>query len=137
MLTNPIFRYRFFLGLELAVVVAVIMIFKFIEDRTVAGTVAGMTFLISTTLVMVVEWLQARRLTWTLAGGAIFMALSVLPILIIRSANWGLPFEEAEFMGIRGAWLHKISNYVFLLFLVGIFISLQKERIRQLKRRQP
>ncbi|MFN7727840.1 MAG: hypothetical protein ACK5P7_01655 [Bdellovibrio sp.] len=136
MLTNSIYRYRFFLGLELVVVVAVIMIFKVIEDRALAGTIAGMTFLISTALVLVLEWIHVKRLTWTIAGGAIFMALSVLPILIIRSATWGTPFDQAEFLGIRGAWLHKISNYVFLLFLVGIFISLQKERIRLLRRQQ-
>ena len=130
MLKNPIARYRLFLGLEMAVVIGVILIFRIIENRGIAGSLAGALFLFSTLAILGLEWKQTRHWTWTMVGGVVFLVFSVLPILVVRALTHGTPFDQAEVMGLKGRWLHQISNYVFLIFLVGIFISLQKERAK-------
>lgn len=133
MFKDPVSRYKIFLYLELAVVVAVMMIFRFIKDpemRPVAGLIAGSVFFISTVLVLILEWRFARAWTTTMIGGLVFLIASVIPILLLRMMSWGVPFDEASLFGLPGAFLHKSSNIVFLLFLVGIFLSLQRARNR-------
>ena len=93
-----------------------------------AGLIAGMVFLFSTLAVVVLEAVKARALTATLVGGLVFLILSVFPILILRWMSWGVPFDQARLMGMPGAFLHRSSNLLFLLFLVGIFLSLQRAR---------
>jgi hypothetical protein len=128
MLKNPISRYRLFLMMEVLVVISVIALFRIISDRLVAGAVAGAVFLFSTGFVIATEWKEARRLTFALAGALLFFVGGVLPILILRWMSWGQSFETSELMGISGGFLHRSSNLLFLFFLVGMFISLQRAR---------
>lgn len=133
MLQNPLTRYKLFLYFELAVVIGVMAIFRFTQDpaqRPTAGLVAGGLFLASTLVVLILEWRAARAWTGTMIGAMVFLVGSVLPVLILRLVSWGVPFDEAELFGVTGAFLHRSSNLVFLLFLVGIFLSLQKARAR-------
>ena len=135
---HPTFRYRLFLFLELVVVLLIIGIFKFIEDRPIAGLIAGSVFLISTLLVIGIEWWAIRKMTWALGGALLFLLGAVIPIFILRLSSWGIPFDEASLLGVSGGVWHKASNYLYLLMLAGIFISLQRARlIRTAKNKSP
>ena len=129
MLKNDLIRYRSFLFFELLIVLLIMGIFKLIPDRPTAGLVAGSVFFVSTLLVIGLEWKFVRKWTWALSGGVVFFVFAVLPILVMRYLSWGIPFEEARLFGISGGIWHRASNYLYLLMLAGIFISLQKTRM--------
>lgn len=133
MLKSDIFRYRAFLVFEVLVVLCVMAIFRLIADRNLAGAVAGSVFFFSTLAVLLTEWMQVRRPTWAFYGAIGFFVLSVLPILFLRAATWGQPFNEAVAFGISGQFLHQTSSWIYFGFLIAIFVSLQQARIRVLR----
>lgn len=128
MLSQPTSRYRFFLFIEFLVVLTVLLLFRWITDRLTAGAMAGGLFLFSTVTILVIEWIQTRRATFAFLGGLVFLFGGVLPILALRWLSWGEAFETAELMGIAGGQLHRTSNLLFLVFLIGIYVSLQRVR---------
>jgi len=136
MLKNPLRRYQLFLGLEVVVVLLIILNFRLIPDRTTAGVTGGMIFLLSTLFILIAEWIQVRRVSWAFAGALIFFFGGVIPILTLRFLSWGEPFDQAQIMGVSGGFLHRSSNLLFFLLLIGIFISLQKARWEHARNRK-
>ncbi len=127
---NPVKRYSLFLSLQFVVVIAVILIFRLIEDRAIGGLVAGAVFVTSTLLVLMIEWRAERKITWALAGALVFYVGGVLPILILRAISWGANFNASEMIGLSGKTLHQSSSLFFLVYLIGLFVSLQKARMK-------
>lgn len=119
------------------VVVGVILSFRFIPEKNFAGTVAGSLFLFSTIYVLIFEWSilkkNNQKWSWALLGGLQFLILSVIPILFLRAVTWGTLFNEARWGILQGSVLHSTSSYTYLVFLVGIFISLMQARIEKLR----
>ena len=128
MLKNPIRRYSVFMGIELLVVLIVMGLFKVVSDLALGGLIAGAVFLLSTLVILVIEWKIRRAWTMALIGGLIFFLGGVLPILLLRLMTWGEPFKAAQIGPITGDFLHRTSNFLYLIFLVGIFMSLQRAR---------
>jgi hypothetical protein len=59
----------------------------------------------------------------TVWGTGIFLVCSAIPVFLLRVSNWGVEFSEVTFMGLTGAEMHKVSNYFFILMLVGFFVD--------------
>jgi hypothetical protein len=128
MLKNPIRRYSVFMGIELLVVLIVMGVFKVVADLALGGLIAGAVFLLSTLVIVILEWKIRQAWTMALIGGLIFFFGGVLPILALRLLSWGEPFKTAHMGPITGDFLHRSSNFLYLIFLVGIFMSLQRAR---------
>ncbi len=105
----------------------VIFIFKFIQDRKIAGLVAGAGFL----LIPVFNIFRERkstassssRLARVFASGAFFL-LSAMPIFLFRVFNWEKSLEEISIFGaLSGRELHSLSNILFVVMIAVYFLT--------------
>ncbi|GIL16385.1 MAG: hypothetical protein BroJett040_01360 [Oligoflexia bacterium] len=127
-------RFRgYMLGQGLLTVI-VMVIFRSVSDRQVAGIIAGLLFLLAPSIVI---WNEYRMGTWkkqaSFWGSLCFLVFSALPIFILRVTNYGQPFEELSVLGVTGPMLHKFSNYFFIVLLLGFFIDSFSEKKKELK----
>lgn len=110
------------LALLLAHVGAVILLFRLIEDRRLAATLAGALFLEIGFVVVTLEWIWGRRFEsiafWT---AVVFLLVSAIPIMGLRLAYWETPFAQTAVFGVTGPQLHAVSSWVYLSMIVGVF----------------
>ncbi|WII71351.1 hypothetical protein QJS83_12845 [Bdellovibrio sp. 22V] len=128
-------RRNAFLGYLLAqfiVIVLVMAIFKVIPDRQIAATVAGVLFVVLPAVLMALEYKRAEltEFFWFVAVLQ-FWTLFALPILGIRLANWGVPFDQLSFIGIPGPILHQWSSKsytIMMAFTAYVWWKLRRKR---------
>lgn len=100
----------------------VILLFK-VFDRKPAAVAAGLSFIFISAAII---WSEARygrgqrSLAWWSA--ILFLAVSAIPLFVLRVVFWDVPFDQVGYWGFRGPELHKISNYIYLL-LVGSVVA--------------
>lgn len=114
-------RRNAFLGYLLAEVIVIVLVtmsFKFIPERQVAATVAGVLFVGLPLGMMIWEYRRAglAQMAWFVAVLQ-FWTVFALPILGMRLANWGVPFEELSFLGIPGPVLHQWSSKSYMVMM--------------------
>ena len=103
---------------EAIVVGLVIAIFRIIENRIVAGAVAGSVFVLLGALIVGLVWSKGGR--WkalSLYAGSVHLFWVALPLLITRMMNTSMPFDSMYVWGLPGPVFHKISNYVYLVMM--------------------
>lgn len=110
--------YLIYLFVELAVIPAVILIFKLNEDRQVAALQAGLLFIIIPSGILLREMRKKEKSWLLIAGQAQFLLLFALPIMGLRLFNWGVPFSELTLLGLSGQKIHSLSNGGYILMLV-------------------
>ena len=117
-------RYRIYLFAHIMVVLLVTIIFQTIPERKIAALFAGGLFLLSPLLVLYFEFkskvLLKRMSTY---GALVFLAISAIPILYLRLANWSEEFGTLTLFGFSGVQLHQLSNKVFILMLVCFLVD--------------
>jgi hypothetical protein len=114
------------------IAVAVILLFKYIDERKIAALCAGSLFILGPSFVLWNEkrlGLASKRVSWW--GALVFLFVSALPIFILRLKYWNESFESISALGISGPQMHKISNYIFIGMLVTFFIDSFLEKKRQ------
>ena len=120
----------------------VIFIFKFIDDRKIAGLVAGTGFLFIPVINIFRERLHrnahpSSRLARVFASGAFFL-LSALPIFLFRVFNWEKNLEDISIFGIlSGRQLHSLSNIIFVGMVLVYFVTNIIDTIIDAKKAKP
>lgn len=116
--------YGFLLSLEIAVSVAVVMIFRLIESRFTAGMVAGSTFvllgfvIVGTGLLGKIKW---KSVTFVL--GCVHLGLIAIPMIVARWLNSGVEFSQIQVMGLPGPVFHQLSTRLYLFLMVATFVE--------------
>lgn len=112
--------FLIYLIVQVVVILLVTAIFKFIPDRQIAATIAGVLFVGIPDVLMLLEYRRAgfRHLIWFVAVFQ-FWVLFAIPILGLRIMNWGVPFEELSFLGIPGPVLHQWSSKSYMLMMAA------------------
>ena len=114
-------RNRFFgyLLVQFVVIVAVMVIFRTIEERQIAATVAGFLFVTMPVGLMCWEYKHAefQETIWFVTVLQ-FWTIFALPILGLRLLNWGVPFENLSFLGLPGPALHYWSSKSYMVMMV-------------------
>lgn len=106
----------------------VIFIFKFIDDRKIAGLAAGTGFLFIPVINIFRERLNrnthpSSRLARVFASGAFFI-LSAMPIFLFRVFNWDKNLEDISVFGLlSGRELHSLSNIIFVGMVLVYFVT--------------
>lgn len=105
----------------------VIALFRFVPDRQVAATVAGVLF------VGVPAGLMVRRLRRPLLGpwanglwwgGVVgFWLLFAWPILTTRLSGWGIPFEDLVIFGGPAPVWHAYANRAYMVMMGAILLA--------------
>ncbi|MBX3018930.1 MAG: hypothetical protein KF767_13675 [Bdellovibrionaceae bacterium] len=106
-----------------------IFIFKIIEDRKVAGVVAGALFLEIGLLTMFLEWKWGRK--WgSLAfwAAAIFFLGSAVPVMGLRLTHWEMAFDDIQWLGVTGRQLHQMGNGTYMAMLLMAVVEGLRDR---------
>jgi hypothetical protein len=115
-----------FILAEILLLISVIMLFKFLDSQ-VAGTIAGMGFLILGLLILYFTTRLATPWNSLLRWAALlYLFGSVLPILTGRLMNWGTEFRDILIFGISGPQFHRISEILYLLLIGATVFELLK-----------
>ena len=114
-------RRNAFLGYLMAqvlVILAVLVIFRLIPERQLAATAAGILFVLLPLVLMILEYRRAelQEMLWFVAVLQ-FWTVFALPILGMRLANWGVPFEQLSVFGIPGPVLHQFSSKSYIVMM--------------------
>lgn len=116
--------YFAFLIAELLTILAVVATFRLIDERLIAGAVAGSIFSILG-IVIVVRGIRDRsfRSGFTFYAGCAHLFLSSLPLMITRFLNRAVGFEQVNVLGLPGPVFHKVSTGIFLVLIAATVID--------------
>jgi hypothetical protein len=129
-------RLSIVLMLQLSTVPIVILIFKLIEEKRVAGLVAGVFFLSLTVgLFLFLRRGKNSQMLGTSWFALLFLALVAVPMVYKRATNFDLPFEQIEIWGISGPEFHRLSERVFLILVVMTLMDLFRAKYLDLKQK--
>jgi len=111
-------------------IIIVVMLFKVIPDKQIAGLVAGIGFCLIPSYLMLKVLKQLKQESYKLVSyiriGAIviFLISAALPVLGLRVLHWGVDFNSLELFGIAsGRQLHMWSNYAYLIMMMSFIIN--------------
>lgn len=124
-------RWRIVLEVILLIMhIALVMaIFRWIEDRKIAGVVAGGFFLEIGVVVMALEWWWGRGpRSLAFWAAAIFLVGSAIPVMALRLTHWEVPFDEIQWLGVTGRQLHQMSNGTYIAILLMAVIEALRDR---------
>lgn len=112
-------RFAIYLLLQLLVILAVTLIFRFSEDKKTASVQAGFLFVLLPIFLLNFEVLRYGFLSklW-LAGVMQFWLFFALPILSLRLLHWEDDFANLSMMGVSGPTLHFWSSKSYLLMML-------------------
>lgn len=110
-------------------VVAVVILFRVIADKKIAATVAGLTFVGTSSLLV---WqmhrlrplgsaIHYRSLTFWICGA--FLLLIAIPMVSVRILNWSTEFSELFIWGLPGPDFHQLSSKFFSLQLLAVAVD--------------
>lgn len=117
------------LGIEVLVAGAAPVIFTTIENRLVAGMVAGAVFTALGVFIFVVG-LQVRRFRGmpTFWMGCWHLFLSSIPLLVTRLLNAQGSFEDTRILGMPGPVFHNYSTAVYFIMMAATAFDLVRSR---------
>ncbi|MFS4460984.1 hypothetical protein [Bdellovibrio sp. HCB2-146] len=104
---------------QVIVIFVVMALFKWVENRQIAATLAGLLFVILPTVQMIKEYQRAElEEQWWFVAVLQFWTLFALPILWIRLTNWGVPFDQLSLIGIPGPVIHSWSSKSYTAMMI-------------------
>ena len=109
----------FFL-LEVGAIVWAIGLFKLIENKPVAGALAGLYFVGSGLFMLyrAVSWPKRwAALTWYCLFIHVFVIS--LPMLLLRFLQCDMAFENVQVLGLSGPQFHQLSSLVFTALMIA------------------
>jgi len=111
-------------------IVVVVLLFKVIPDKQLAGLIAGIGFCLIPTYLMLKVLTKLKQESYKLVNIirmtaiVIFLLSAALPVLGLRVFNWGADFNSLELFGIvTGQQLHMWSNYAYLIMMMSFMIN--------------
>ncbi len=120
-------KFLMFLVLEVLLTLAVIIIFKTIEDRSIAGVIAGSLFL-SFGFFIIYSLTQTKfyMRAFSFYGALVHLGMGAIPLLATRLMNWGIPHEELLILGVPAPIFHKIAEKIFVILILCTLVDLIK-----------
>lgn len=117
---------------EVAVIFLVTGVFRLIENRLVAGAIAGSIFILLGLIVLAPGYRdRSYRRTKTFVAGCAHLFLSALPLFITRMFNATSSFENVSVLGMPGPLFHRVSTGIYLLLLIATLLDWVQSRRRE------
>jgi len=118
-----------FLGLQLMAIAVAGLSFSLIENRLIAGAVAGSYFVLFG-LFMVLRTVRYahkwRLIYWYPLLVHVFVI--AIPMVVTRFMNSDKVFEEVRILGMEGPAFHRLSTTVFSLLILGTLIDIVRAK---------
>ena len=119
---------RFYAVLLLVEFIAAAMapvIFINIENRLIAGMIAGAIFVALGIFILLVGMrFHSFRKTATYWAGCLHLFGSALPLLVTRLFNYSKGFEDILVLGLPGPVFHRVSTLIFLGLMIATTFDL-------------
>lgn len=119
-------NYIAFLALQVLTVPLVISIFKVIEPRNVAATLAGSLF-VGLGFYIYKTSIRSRS-SLSLYFSFLHLFIFALPMLVRRIFYWNSSFEDIVIFGIPGPYFHRASEVFFVMLVLATLIDLVRSR---------
>lgn len=111
-------RFLAYLAGQVAVITAVVFIFKLNSDVKIASVQAGTLFVLLPVVLGILEFRKAGFSRGSFYVGLLqFWIFFALPILGLRLLNWDVPFNELSFLGVPGTALHQYANHSYMVMV--------------------
>lgn len=111
-----------FIVLQILTVPLVVLIFRTIEPRPLAASLAGLWFCGLSSFLVIRSFRRSSGHLRALFAVSAFFALGIAyPMLVVRAWNWAVPFDQVWIWGVPGPVVHRLSNGIFLL-LFGLTV---------------
>jgi predicted lysophospholipase L1 biosynthesis ABC-type transport system permease subunit len=114
---------------EILVIPIVTLFFKVVENRMLAGAMAGGVF-VALGLFIFFEGMRSRyvRRSPTFALGCIHLFVISLPLMITRLANSALAFDQVLVLGLPGPLFHQISTGIYFVLMAATLFDVVRSR---------
>jgi hypothetical protein len=118
-------KLMIFLALEIVVLATVIMIFRLVPEKFVAGMVGGICF-VSLGIGIGFQCRRSVRLRWsaTFLAAMMHLFLTSLPLMLTRMMNYGTDFSEIRVLGLSGPTFHSFSSAVYMILILATVFDL-------------
>jgi xanthine/uracil permease len=116
-------------------IVLVILLFQMIPEKKVAATIAGFTFIGTSSALFWLSFCGTRipkAFTPWVAGG--FLILVAIPMVAVRLLNWSMEFTDLSVWGIPGQEFHQLGSRLFLLQPLAVILDAAIEFLKQKKK---
>ncbi len=122
--------FLIYFAVQVAVIFIVMAIFRFVESRQIAATLAGILFAGVPVWLMIQEYNRAETQERNWYFGVLqFWLLFALPILGIRLLNWGVPFDQLSFLGVSAPTMHEWSSKSYtVMMLLTLWSALKTKK---------
>jgi hypothetical protein len=117
-----------FLGLEIFAIIWAGTMFSLLENKLVAGALAGGYFVVSGLFMLYRASRWPRRwasLTWYSLMIHVFVIS--LPMLLSRFLQRDLDFNEVRILGLSGPQFHQLSSVIFTMLMVATVLDWVRE----------
>lgn len=106
-------------------------LFTFMQEKQVAGIIAGSGFILLPTLFIYSEMKNTKKSIFHLLTLSLFVLASAFPIFFLRVLNWGVDFKELSLLGISSEQLHRTSNILYSFIFLSAAYCYVRERNRR------
>lgn len=116
-----------FLGLQILAIAVAGLSFSLIDNRLIAGAVAG-SYFITSGLYMVVRTYRYSGKWHLIYWYPLLVHVFVIsiPMVVTRFLNSERVFEDVHILGLEGPVFHRLSTTVFSLLIIGTLIDIAR-----------
>ena len=128
---NLLARHFFHLALLGLNVGFVVVCFRWIPEKKIAATAAGLSFILTSGALVLrtCRNLPGKPLTPWVCGA--FLILVAIPMVALRLLNWSVEFSDLIIWGIPGPEFHRMSSKAFLLQPIAVIVDAARARLRR------
>ena len=116
-----------FVGLQILAIAVAGLSFSMIDNRLIAGAIAGSYFVTSGLYMVLRTWRYAGK--WQLVYWyplLVHVFVISIPMVVTRFLNTERAFEEVRILGLEGPVFHRLSTTVFSLLILGTLIDIAR-----------
>lgn len=102
---------------EIVQVPLIIIMFKVLPYKKLAGLLGGVMFLLVIFALVNYFYKMLYKKSFAIYALLAHLFMFVIPILVFRIGFWSTPFEEIVFMGVPASLLHSLSEKFYVVVL--------------------
>ena len=111
-------------------ILLVLVNFKVMPNKQLAGLLAGIGFLILPLLFLIGE-LKGEKNTLHRTSLILFLVGTAIPIFLVRITTWGEDFSTTYFFGVPSIVLHRLANFLYLGMLASAIYHWRRSAVAE------
>lgn len=113
-------KFLMFLIVEILATLVAVFVFRIIDHRPTAASIAGVSFiLVGALIILSMRKSPIRKQSWAYKAAWVHLFAFALPMMLFRWINPGVDFNNVTFIIWTGSQFHRASE-IFYLILMGL-----------------